>query len=200
LLYVLSLKQTIVGYVAVTGLPKAQSDHAVRMVKFARSCLTKMNQIVQDLKETLGQDTAELEIRIGLHSGPVTAGVLKGEKSRFQLYGETVNTTARMESNGTKGKIHCSKATADQLIAANKKSWLTPRQELVQCKGKGAMQTYYISAASPTSMSVASRPLLGSVLGRYSSRFIEETSDTSGSDIEDERRMASRPNYSKLMS
>ena len=77
-------------YVAVTGLPNPQEDHAVLMVKFARSCLVKMNQIVQDLKETLGDDTADLQMRIGLHSGPVTAGVLRGEKSRFQLFGDTV--------------------------------------------------------------------------------------------------------------
>jgi class 3 adenylate cyclase len=45
--------------------------------------------------------------------GPTTAGVLRGEKSRFQLFGDTVNTAARMESTGQKGRIHVSQKTAD---------------------------------------------------------------------------------------
>ena len=59
------------------------------MVKFARDCMYKMTEIVCRLEETLGPGTQELRMRFGLHSGPVTAGVLRGEKSRFQLFGDT---------------------------------------------------------------------------------------------------------------
>ena len=72
-------------YVAVTGLPKPQSQHAVIMCKFAGECLRKMDTLMRELSDTLGQDTAELSMRAGIHSGPVTAGVLRGQKSRFQL-------------------------------------------------------------------------------------------------------------------
>ena len=95
------------SYVAVTGLPEPQANHAVIMARyvhmqhlvswneafvffrrfspsksflvfrFASDCLVKMNQLVAELEKTLGPDTAELTMRIGLHSGPVTAGVLR---------------------------------------------------------------------------------------------------------------------------
>ena len=48
----------------------------------------KMHQVVRQLETTLGPETADLSMRIGLHSGPVTAGVLRGQRARFQLFGD----------------------------------------------------------------------------------------------------------------
>jgi class 3 adenylate cyclase len=75
-------------YVAVTGLPEPQADHAVIMARFARECMHKTSELVKILEMTLGPDTAELSMKVGMHSGPVTGGVLRGEKSRFQLFGD----------------------------------------------------------------------------------------------------------------
>jgi hypothetical protein len=93
--------------------------------------------------QIFAQDTAELGLRFGLNSGPTTAGVLRGEKGRFQLFGDTVNTAARMEHHGEVHRIQVSPSTAESLRADGKAHWLTPRVDLVHAKGKGAMQTYW---------------------------------------------------------
>ena len=82
-------------YVACCGLPEPREDHAEVMLKFAMECRTKMNMVVRKLEVLLGPDTCDLSMRIGLHSGAVTAGVLRGEKSRFQLFGDTVVSLVR---------------------------------------------------------------------------------------------------------
>jgi class 3 adenylate cyclase len=132
-------------YVAVTGLPEPQKDHAVVMARFARDIMNKMGKVTKELELTLGPGTADLKLRIGMHSGPVTGGVLRGERSRFQLFGDTMNTTARIESTGANGCIHLSSVTADLLRQAGKQSWLTQRDECVIAKGKGSMQKYWLS-------------------------------------------------------
>jgi class 3 adenylate cyclase len=66
-------------------------DHAIVMAKFANDCLKKMHEVTKRLEVELGPDTTELGLRVGLHSGPVVAGVLRGDKSRFQLFGDTVS-------------------------------------------------------------------------------------------------------------
>jgi Adenylate and Guanylate cyclase catalytic domain/3'5'-cyclic nucleotide phosphodiesterase len=84
-------------------------------------------------------------VRIGMHSGPVTAGVLRGERARFQLFGDTMNTTARIESTGERGRIHMSTETAELLLIAGKKSWLEKRKDKVEAKGKGLIVTYWLT-------------------------------------------------------
>jgi class 3 adenylate cyclase len=90
------------------------------MVKFARDCMMKTSQVTNYLADQLGEDTIELEMRVGLHSEPTTGGVLRGDKGRFQRFGDTVNTASRMESNGVRGRIHVSQATTDELIKEGK--------------------------------------------------------------------------------
>jgi class 3 adenylate cyclase len=132
-------------YVAVAGLPNPQQDHALIMVKFAEDCILKIDEVTAKLAPTLGEDTTHLKIRVGLHSGPVTGGVLRGEKARFQLFGDTMNTASRMETNGLIGRIHVSDATAKALLDKGKAHWLEPRSDKVLVKGKGEMQTFWVS-------------------------------------------------------
>ena len=131
-------------YVAVTGLPEPHKDHALVMSRFADECLKKMKDLTTQLDVTLGPGTSDLGLRIGLHSGPVTAGVLRGDKSRFQLFGDTMNTASRMESTGIRGKVQISQATADILIHSKKSHWLAPRIDEVNAKGIGKVRTYWV--------------------------------------------------------
>jgi Adenylate and Guanylate cyclase catalytic domain len=93
------------------------------------------------MERTLGPDTGELMLRFGLHSGPYTAGFLRAERARYQIFGDTVNVAASMESTGEPGQIQISQ---ELLAAAKKSSWFIPRDNLVEAKGKGKIQTYWL--------------------------------------------------------
>ena len=142
-----------VSVAAVAGLPEPRDDHAVVMARFAQDCLQRSSQVCKGLETVLGPDTGDLGFRIGLHSGQVTAGVLRGDKGRFQLFGDTVNTASRIETTGVRNKIHCSQETAELLKADGREKWLTPREDQVHLKGKGVMKTYFVRVINASVMS-----------------------------------------------
>jgi 3'5'-cyclic nucleotide phosphodiesterase/Adenylate and Guanylate cyclase catalytic domain len=103
-----------------------------------------MSALTKQLEIALGPSTGDLKGRCGLHSGPVTAGVLRGQKARFQLFGDTMNTASRIESSGIPGRIHVSRETAALLEEAGRADWVVPRNEKVTLKGKGELQTFFV--------------------------------------------------------
>ena len=78
---------------------------------------------------------------------------------RFQLFGDTVNCAARMESNGSPNLIQASQKTADLLTEAGKHHWLKRRDEFIEVKGKGTMQTYWVEP--PQSRAIKLPPTRG---------------------------------------
>jgi len=135
-------------YVAVCGLPEPREDHAVAMTRFARDCQLRMASLSRQLEIALGPDTADLSFRIGMHSGPVTGGVLRGQNARFQLFGDTMNQASRMESTGVKDRIQMSTTTAKLLMNSGKAKWIEKRREKVDVKGKGLQETYFLKEES----------------------------------------------------
>ena len=131
-------------YMAVCGVPDAREDHAVAMAKFALQMQAKMKLVRDRLARRLGSEVHDLLLRVGVHSGSVTAGVIRGQRARFQLFGDTVNTASRMESLSKPGRIQVSSTTAELLRAAGFARWLREREDAVQAKGKGELRTFWL--------------------------------------------------------
>lgn len=121
------------AYMVVCGAPVACENHAEIVAEMALDMLADMNNynVIHN---------TETSIRIGINSGPVIAGVIGKKKFAYDIWGDTVNTASRMESNGVPGKIQVTQATANLL---SKKYKLECRGEL-DIKGKGKMKTYFL--------------------------------------------------------
>jgi adenylate cyclase len=86
------------------------------------------------------KDGAEINLRVGIHTGPAVAGVIGQRKFSFDVWGTTVNIASRMESLGEPGKVHVSEAVAQAL--ADRFSFVD--RGLIEVKGAGAMRTFFL--------------------------------------------------------
>jgi guanylate cyclase len=122
------------AYMAVAGAPEARADHADAALGLARAMLGAAGEV-------LAAREAPLELRIGLASGSVVAGVIGQRRLLFDLWGDTVNTASRMESAGVPGRIQVAPSTWELLRDGHR---FEPR-ERVEIKGKGRMTTYLLA-------------------------------------------------------
>jgi class 3 adenylate cyclase len=125
-------------FIAVAGVEHSEDDHAVIIALFASDCRKRMIKLFNTM------NFEGLSMRFGVHSGHVQSGLYESHDSRFQLFGDTVDTTYQMLISGKSNKIHLSVETAELLNLAGKQEWISPRNDLVVVKGKGAMSTFWI--------------------------------------------------------
>ncbi len=123
------------AYLAVAGLPAPYPEHAENVVHAA----IEISAFMQDRMAKLGNRT--FDIRIGIHSGSVVAGIVGIRKFAYDIWGDTVNTAARMEQNSKAGKINISQTTYELM----KDKFTCEYRGEIEAKGKGMLKMYYVS-------------------------------------------------------
>jgi class 3 adenylate cyclase/CheY-like chemotaxis protein len=125
------------AYMAVAGLPFPRADHAEAVARMAlemQAAIEKFNQ----------RHRISLQMRIGINTGPVIAGIIGHNKFSYDLWGDTVNTASRMESHGEPGGIQVTEATAQRL----QRGFVLKNRGLVEIKGRPSVVTWWLTGLS----------------------------------------------------
>ena len=128
-------------YMVAAGVPSPRPDHARALTLMALDMLEAMHS--SDDVGHLG-----LELRVGINSGPVVAGVIGRKRFLYDLWGDAVNTASRMESHGTPGRIQITQATYELL---GDEFECVPRGPIM-VKGKGEMEAWYVLGRKPSTL------------------------------------------------
>ncbi|MBN1880935.1 MAG: adenylate/guanylate cyclase domain-containing protein [Deltaproteobacteria bacterium] len=121
------------AYMVVSGIPRTRDDHAQAIAHMALDMIDIMGEFNGYLEKPL-------TLRIGIHCGPVVAGVIGKKKFIYDLWGDSVNTAARMESHGIGGEIQVS----DRMYMRLRDSFVLEERGNIDIKGKGSIKTYFL--------------------------------------------------------
>jgi len=131
------------GYLCASGLPTLSYTHAFDMVMAA---LEMKNFIISRQKEKEGKGEIAFEIRIGIHTGSVVAGIVGTKKFSYDIWGDTVNIAARMESSSEAGQVNIS-GTTYELV---KDKFKCTYRGKIEAKNKGETDMYFVETANPS--------------------------------------------------
>ncbi|MFC3109372.1 adenylate/guanylate cyclase domain-containing protein [Undibacterium arcticum] len=125
------------AYMAAAGLPVPAPDHAVRAAHMALDMLDALDRFN-------ARNGYRLQLRIGINSGAVVAGVIGKRKFIYDLWGDAVNTASRMESHGVAGRVQVTEATRRRLA----EPFLFEERGIIDAKGMGALHTWFLTGRS----------------------------------------------------
>lgn len=121
------------SYMVAGGVPERRTGNVFAVAEMALEILATVRRIGAELGESI-------EVRVGMHTGPAVAGVIGTHKLSYDVWGDTVNTAARMESQGQPGRIQVTEATRKALEGR----FDFERRGYVDIKSKGEMETFYL--------------------------------------------------------
>ena len=131
------------AYMCASGIPEPSATHAIDAVRMG---LAMLDEVAKSNAERRAKGLQEWPVRIGLHSGPVVAGVVGEKKFAYDIWGDTVNVASRMESNGEAGQLNISGPTFAQVMDRVE---AIPRGP-INVKGKGQVQMYFVTRSKDT--------------------------------------------------
>lgn len=129
-------------YMCAGGLPFPSGDHALRMVRAAED----IRDFVAETKRNPPSGISGFDVRIGINTGPVVAGVVGTKKFAYDVWGDTVNIASRMESNSVPGRINVSENT----YALIRDQVACEFRGMIRAKNKGMMKMYFVSERDGT--------------------------------------------------